>query len=114
MKLDVRENIWLTQDSLNSSPSVPATVAGLTNRMTPRDMKTRDAVIRFECLSPDLVQVSETIDGERLLHEEVPRYSDVVTQMEQRYIFFANEADAARKMVRRGRSCVVSVYFREP
>jgi hypothetical protein len=93
---------------------VVATVAGLTNRMTPRDMKPRDAIIKFECFSPDLVQVSETIDGERLLHEEVPRHANVVTQMEQRYIFFADEADVARKMVRRGRSCVVSVYFREP
>jgi hypothetical protein len=82
--------------------------------MTPREMKTRDAVIRFECLSPDLVQVSEMIDGERLLHGEVPRNTDVVTQMEQRYIFFANEADVARRLVRRGRSCALSVYFREP
>jgi hypothetical protein len=77
-------------------------------------MKLRDAVIRFECLSPDLVQVTETIDGERLLHEEVQRYTDVVTQLEQRYIFFANEADVARRLVRRGRSCTLSVYFREP
>jgi hypothetical protein len=81
--------------------------------MTSCDVKTRDASVGFECFSLDLVQVSETIDGERLLHEEVPRHSDVVTQTEQRYIFFANEADAARKMVERGRSCVVSVYFRE-
>jgi hypothetical protein len=42
------------------------------------------------------------------------RDAAVVTQMEQRYLFFANEADAARKMGKRGRSCVVSVYFREP
>ena len=114
MKLDVRESTWSTQDSLNSRSDVAANVVGLTNRMKPRDMKLRDAVIKFECFSPDLVQVSETIDGERLLHEEVPRHANVVTQMEQRYIFFADEADVARKMVRRGRSCVVSVYFREP
>jgi len=42
------------------------------------------------------------------------RDAAVVTQMEERYLFFANEADAARKMGKRGRSCVVSGYFREP
>jgi hypothetical protein len=73
--------------------------------------------VSFDRVAPQLkcllVQVSETIDGESHLHEEVQRHFDVVTQMEQKYIFFADEADVARKMVRRGRSCVLSVYFRE-
>jgi hypothetical protein len=58
--------------------------------------------------------VSETTAGERLLHEEVPRHTDVVTQMEQRYIFFAREAEVARKLVKRGGSSILSVYVREP
>jgi hypothetical protein len=37
-----------------------------------------------------------------------------VTKMEGKYIFFADEAEMARKMVSHGHSCVVSVYFREP
>ena len=79
-----------------------------------RDMTTRDAVISFQCSSPDFVQVSEMIDGECLHHHEVQRHPDVVAEIEERYIFFANQADAARSQVMRGRSCVFNVYFREP
>ncbi len=78
-----------------------------------RDMKLRDAVISFQCFPPNFVQVREMIGGESLLHQEVQRHPDVVTEMEERYIFFADEADIARKLVTRGRSCVLSVYFRE-
>jgi hypothetical protein len=78
------------------------------------DMKLRDAVISFQCSPPNFVQVREMIGGESLLHQEVQRHPDVVTEMEERYIFFADEADIARKLVTRGRSCVLSVYFREP
>ena len=39
---------------------------------------------------------------------------DVVTELEKKYIFFGDEADIARKLIVRGRSCVLSVYFREP
>jgi hypothetical protein len=79
-----------------------------------RDMTPRDAVISFQCSSPDFVQVSEMIDGECLHHHEVQRHPDVVAEIEERYIFFANQADAARSQVMRGRSCVFNVYFREP
>jgi hypothetical protein len=34
--------------------------------------------------------------------------------MEQKYIFFAKQADVARKRVMHGHSCVFNVYFREP
>jgi hypothetical protein len=34
--------------------------------------------------------------------------------LEDKYIFFGDEAEIARKLIRRGRSCVLSVYFREP
>jgi hypothetical protein len=78
------------------------------------DMKQRDAIVSFQCFSPDSVQVSETIDGEAFHHREVQRHPDVVTAMEEKYMFFADEAAIARKLVARGRSCVLSVYFREP
>jgi hypothetical protein len=78
------------------------------------DMKQRDAIVSFQCFSPDSVRVSETIGGEEFQHREVQRHPDVVTEMEEKYIFYADEAAIARKMVARGRSCVLSVYFREP
>jgi hypothetical protein len=74
----------------------------------------RDAVVIFECSSPDSVQVSEMIDGEYIHHQKVQRYRDVVTEMETKYIFFADEADFAMKQVKRGHSCMFDVYFREP
>jgi hypothetical protein len=79
-----------------------------------RDMTPRDAVISFLCFSPDFVQVSETIDGESIHHGEVQRHPDVVAEIEQRYIFFAKQADAAKSQIMRGHSCVFNVYFREP
>ena len=37
---------------------------------------------------------------------------DVVTAIEEKYIFFAQKADIARKEVMPGHSCVFNVYFR--
>jgi hypothetical protein len=79
-----------------------------------RDMKPRDAVISFRCSSPDFVQVSEMIGDESIHGEEVQRNPDVVTQIEERYMFFAKQADVAREQVRLGHSCVFNVYLREP
>ena len=78
------------------------------------DTKQRDAIISFQCFPPDSVQVDETIDGENFHHPEVLRHPGVVTEMEEKYMFYADEADIARKLIARGRSCVLSVYFREP
>jgi hypothetical protein len=77
-------------------------------------MKPRDAVISFQCSSPGILQVSEMIDGESLQHQEVPQATDVVTEIEKRYMFFAKQADAAREQVGLGHSCTFNVYFREP
>jgi hypothetical protein len=77
-------------------------------------METRDAVVRFECFPPGFVQVSETIGGQCIHHATVQRDSQVVTQMEEKYIFFAKQAGIAKKQVKFGRSCVFSVYLREP
>jgi hypothetical protein len=79
-----------------------------------RDMNPRDAVISFQCSSPNFVQVSEMIDGERIHHREVRRDPDAVTEIEAKYMFFAKQADTAREQVKLGHSCVFSVYFREP
>jgi hypothetical protein len=78
-------------------------------------MTSRDAVIRFECSKPDFVEVSETdLMGGSIHHQKVQRHPDVVTAIEERYIFFAQEAEIAKKQVMRGHSCVFNVYFREP
>ena len=77
-------------------------------------MNPRDAIISFQCSSPDFVQVSEIIAGESIHHREVQRHPDVVAEIEKRYIFFAKQADAARNQVMRGHSGLFSVYFREP
>jgi hypothetical protein len=37
-----------------------------------------------------------------------------VTELETRYIFFAKQADIARRQVKRGHSCIFNVYFRQP
>ena len=78
------------------------------------DMKPRDAVVSFHCSSPDFVQVSEMIDGESLHHHEVQQDPDVVTEIEERYMFFAKQADIAREKIMHGHSCVFNVYFRKP
>jgi hypothetical protein len=77
-------------------------------------MKARDAVIIFESVAPDSVQVNEIVQGEHNRHPRVQRHLDVVTEMEAKYMFFADEASLARKQVKRGHSCVFDVYFREP
>jgi len=80
----------------------------------PQAANPRDALITFLCLPHDSVQVSESIRGKIAHSQTVKRRSDVVTELEQRYIFFADEASTARKRISRGQSCVFSVYLREP
>ena len=79
----------------------------------PQAMKTRDVVINFEFVPPDIVEVSERVSGEIIHSQRVQQHRDIVTELERQYIFFANEADIARRLILRGRSCVLSVYFRE-
>jgi hypothetical protein len=54
------------------------------------------------------------IDGESIQHHEVQQDPGVVTEIEERYMFFAKQAGAAREQVKLGHSCVFNVYFREP
>ena len=56
----------------------------------------------------------EIVDGETTQRRTTLQELDVVSELEEKYIFFADEAEIARKLLRRGRSCVLSVYFREP
>ena len=79
-----------------------------------RDMTPRDAVVSFQCSPPDYVRVSEVLGGETFHHLTVHRHPDVVAEIEERYIFFAKQADIARDQVKRGRSCAFNVYFRQP
>jgi hypothetical protein len=37
-----------------------------------------------------------------------------VSEIEERYMFFAEQAETARKQVMRGHSCMFDVFFREP
>lgn len=83
-------------------------------RIKQLDMKPRDAMISFRCVPPDSVQVSEMIGGDSIQHQETRRHPDVVTAMETKYIFFAKQANIARRLVMHGQSCMVNVYFREP
>jgi hypothetical protein len=78
------------------------------------DMNPRDAVITFQFLWPDTVRVTEMIAGESIRHRDVQWCPDVVTELEERYIFFAKQADVARRRLRLGQSAVFNVYFREP
>ena len=70
-------------------------------------------MINFQC-SGGSVKVVETVDGESIRSQVTLQGLDVVAELEERYIFFADEADIARKLIRRGRSGILSVYFREP
>jgi hypothetical protein len=80
----------------------------------PQFMNSRDATISFNCYEPDFIEVNELINGE-IIHSQIKkRHRDAVTEIETKYIFFADEADTARKMVSGGRSCLYNVYFREP
>jgi hypothetical protein len=54
------------------------------------------------------------IDGEKHLSPGSPTRPNVVTEMEERYMFFTKQADTAREQVTFGRSCVFNVYRREP
>jgi hypothetical protein len=76
-------------------------------------MKAGDAVISFECVSGS-VKVIESVSGDSLRSWIALQELDVVSELEEKYIFFGDEADIARKLIQRGRSCVLSVYFREP
>jgi hypothetical protein len=80
----------------------------------PQAAKPRDVVISFQSMPPDLIEVTEAITGEKSHSRTVLREADVITELEKKYIFFADEAAIARKLIARGRSCVLSVYFREP
>jgi hypothetical protein len=79
----------------------------------PQAKKQRDVTIHFECVSRDCVRVAETVDGNPVSHRILPRDPEIVTELEKKYMFFADEADIARKLVQRGRSFDLSVYFRQ-
>lgn len=80
----------------------------------PQFMRARDAEISFNCYQPDFIEVNELIHGEITHSQIMERHPDVVREMEMKYIFFADEAEMARKAVGSGRSCAYNVYFREP
>jgi hypothetical protein len=88
--------------------------AGRVSTRLQRDMNPRDAEISFQCLPLDCVRVTEMIGGASIRHEDVQRDSDIVTELEKRYIFFAKQAEIARRRLKLGHSCMFNVYFREP
>jgi hypothetical protein len=73
-------------------------------------MKPRAALVGFHHSSLNFVQVSEMIDGEKHPSGSPPR-PHVVTEMEERYMFFTKQADAAREEVTFGRSYVFTSTF---
>lgn len=74
----------------------------------------RDAVIKFQCDSPNAVNIGVLTEGIYVDHGTFERHGDVVTLMEEKYMFFADQADIARQRIARGVSCDFNVYFREP
>jgi hypothetical protein len=74
----------------------------------------RDAVVSFQCAYPNAVNVGVITDGVNVDQGTFDRRMDVVTLMEQKYMFFADHADTARQRIARGVSCYFNVYFREP
>ena len=73
-----------------------------------------DAEIRFHFGTWDVVEVNEVrVDGTKRARS-VPRSSDIVTELEESYMFFANEANHARKMITAGFPCAFYVSLREP
>jgi hypothetical protein len=80
----------------------------------PRARKVLDAILYFQPVSPDSIQVIEMMaDGTRSQHE-FPRESDTIAELQKRYIFLSDQARLARKLVRAGLPCSFDVYRREP
>ena len=77
-------------------------------------MTPRDAIITFRCFAPDWVEVSVSVDGRNIHDERLHRDPSVVTKMEENYIFFARQANIARRQIKHGQSCTFNVFFREP
>jgi hypothetical protein len=46
--------------------------------------------------------VSELIEGDHIQHQRVEWHPGVVTQMEEKYMFFAKQASLARKKIMQG------------
>jgi hypothetical protein len=73
-----------------------------------------DAEIRFHFGTWGVVEVNEVrVDGTKRTRN-VPRTSDIVTELEESYMFFANEANHARKKIASGFPCAFYVSLREP
>lgn len=73
-----------------------------------------DAELRLGFPAWNLIEVTEVRYNESNETRQVASDVDVVNDLEQRYIFFANEANHARKMIARRLRCVFYVLFREP
>jgi hypothetical protein len=72
-----------------------------------------DAEIRFHFKGHDFIEVCEVQKSGTRKTQRLPRTADVVAEVEKRYVFPANEADHARKMIAGGHSCVFYVALRE-
>lgn len=76
-------------------------------------MVRQDALVTFQCSSPNVVEIVEMIAQGTVHRASAERHPDVIAELEKKYIFFAEEADTARKQIMRGQSCAFSVYFRQ-
>ena len=72
-----------------------------------------DAEIRFHFKGQDFIEVCEVQKSGTRKTQRLPRTTDVVAEVEKRYVFSANEADHARMMIASGHSCVFYVALRE-
>jgi hypothetical protein len=80
---------------------------------TSRTLKPLDAVLQFQFCGPESVEIIEILDG-RIQERRRVRPGDAVSEAERKYMFYDDEADLARDMIRMRKSCSFNVYKREP
>jgi hypothetical protein len=78
-----------------------------------RTFKPLDATIRFQFCGPESVEILE-VHGGRIRERRTVAAADAVSETEKRYIFYDDEAELARDLIRMGQPCSFNVYKREP
>jgi len=85
------------------------------SKNSPRHKKPLDATLRFQQCSPTSIRVSETLVANGITQRhDFHMGPELMAELEKRYIFYADEADVARKLLARGETCTFEVYLREP
>jgi hypothetical protein len=78
-----------------------------------RTFKPLDATIRFQFCGPQSVEILEILGG-HIRERSTVAAADAVSEVENKYIFYGEEAELARDLIRMGKPCSFNVYKREP